>query len=108
MRLLTQDEAMRMLKVSRAKLFRLLKAGKIAARKHGRSNLFDSHEIERYLRTLPEWQPITPKDPTDTFDHEAFGKMVDQLPTISEEEFWKWAEEETRDEPKKQPKRGNS
>ena len=48
------NEVCRVAKLSRSKLYEDIAAGKLKAKKNGRSTLILGEEIERYLRELPD------------------------------------------------------
>jgi excisionase family DNA binding protein len=50
-------EAARALGVSRSRLYELLAQGELKARKLGASTLIERVEIERYIETLPAYEP---------------------------------------------------
>lgn len=53
--LLTIPEAAAYLKISRAKIYQLLKADELPARKIGGKTVFLPDELEKYAHDLPVW-----------------------------------------------------
>jgi excisionase family DNA binding protein len=56
---LTRKEAARELRISLAKLDRVISRGELKAKKHGHSTFVMASEIERYINDLPD---IVPRD----------------------------------------------